>query len=442
MRFPILLEVLLLLLPCALIVGQDATSADSLLAVARKQAALKDYPASIQAYRSYLLNRRTDNDVRNELARTLAWNGQYDEALTQYDSVLQSDAPNFDARYGKCQTLAWRGNLPQAISESDTLVVRFRGNIDALLLSALLHARGKDFDRSLERNRLVLTEDPDNVEAMIGECLALEGLGKNDEAYAEISRFRERKKGNAEIEKIYESLSPKPRNQLFVRFQNESFDVAGRRDFRTFEAQAYRALQENLTMFVQFDSYRRFDRDDQSVGAGIYYTPASGQSLFGYALVSPNPRVTSSVDASLEYEYGFTPSSSAILDYRLLAFKTETAHIFSPGFMWQPGSAFELRPRAYITRTVLSKTTSYAFLVRASYEGWDAIEPFLYYSVGTEAFRGVTLDNIESAHSWSLTGGAKVMATNRIIVRVNYEYLNRIGQFRESSFDVGVGYLW
>lgn len=90
----------------------------------------------------------------------------------------------------------------------------------------------------------------------------------------------------------------------------------------------------------------------------------------------------------------------------------------------------------------MARATSYAFLVRASYEGWDDVVPYVFYSVGTEAYRGVTLDNIEASHSWSLTGGAKLVATSHIIVRVNYQYLNRIGKFRESSFDVGLGYLW
>lgn len=445
MRLSFFLTIVCFLIPIGLLPGQEISSvstSDSLLSFARRQAVLKDYSSSIQAYRQYLEGHGTDNDVRNELARTFAWSGQYDSALVQYELVLGTDSQNFDARYGICQTLAWKGNLKRAISESDSLVLHFRGNIDALLLSAKLHERDKDFVHSLIMNRQVLDEDPENVQAMIGVCDALESLERSGEAYAEIEKFRKRTRNNDEVEAMYRRLSPKALNQVFLRYQNESFDVKGRSDFRTFEAQGYRTFRNDLTVFVQFDAYRRFDQNDQSVGAGVYYVPAVQQSLYGYVLVSPDPKVTSNVDASLEYEYGFSTPSSVFLGYRLLTFKTETAHIVSPGFMWRPTPLFELRPRIFLTRAVVGKTTSYAYLVRASYEGWSSIEPYLYYSVGNEAYRAVTLDNVESSHSWSLTFGAKLEATRQIVVRANYQYLNRIGQFREMSFDIGLGFLW
>src|SRR5512146_2285742 len=88
-------------LPWCFLMGQGTSSAvspDSLLVAARKQSALKEFPASILSYRQYLESRSFDNDVRNELARTFAWNGQFDSALTQYDEVLRRDSQTFDAR--------------------------------------------------------------------------------------------------------------------------------------------------------------------------------------------------------------------------------------------------------------------------------------------------------------------------------------------------------
>ncbi len=445
MRWTVLFVVFTFLTSHCPLLGQAASTTvrpDSLLSLARKQAALKEYAASIRSYHSYLGEFGTDNDVRNELARTLAWSGQFDSALTQYDLIRRVDPLNFDALYGRCQTLGWRGDLKEAVAESDTLVSRYRGNVDALLLSAQLHARAGDFRRSLELNTMVNREDPENVPALLGMCAALEALGRPDEAREKVGKFREHNSRNGEVEALYQRLSPRPLNQVFVRFQNESFDVQGRSDFRTVEAQGYRALRSDLTVFLQFDSYRRFDQDDQAIGVGAYYSPGSGQSLYGYVLVSPDPRVTSTVDASLEYEHTLTMASSAFLDYRLLSFKSETAHILSPGFMWRPIPVIELRPRVYIDRTVIGKTTSTAFVLRTSYEGWDTIEPYLFYSIGNEAYRGVTLDNVESTQSWSITGGAKIMATRQIVVRVNYQYLIRISSFKEMSFDLGMGFLW
>ena len=434
-----------LILPCFFAFGQDSLShlsPDSLLSAARKNRSLNDISTSILAYRQYLENHPNDIDVRNELARTFAWDAQYDSALATYDEVLRSNSRNFDACFGRCQTLAWKGDYQVALQETDTLLLHFPGNIDALLLAARLHKGNRDFVRALELYHQVFAEDDQNIQAMLGLCAALLGMGKVREAYDEILAFRVRASGNEEIEKLYRELSPKPRNQLFLRFQDEHFDAQGRNDFRTIEVQYYRTLASDLTIFAQGDSYRRFDQDDQSVGAGVYYTVGSQESLYGYILASPNPQATSRLDALVEYEHGLSGSTLTFVSYRVLAFKTETAHTLSPGFTWSAIRPFELRPRVFISRTIIGKTTSYAFLMQATYNESEVLVPYLFYSVGNEAYRGVTLDNIESAHSWSITFGAKLVVSTQIIFRANYQYLNRIGQFRENSFDLGLGYLW
>lgn len=433
------------ILPCFVAVGQDTStrhSADSLLTEARTHLLRKEYTASIPCYEQYLRIHPSDKDVRNELARAFAWDTQYDSALVTYDAVLLVSPTNFDARYGRCQTLVWNQEQRAALLEADTLMIRFPGNIDVLLLAGRLHFWNKDFARSLELNRQVLTEDEENVPALIGACAALQAMGKGNEAYLEVSNFREHVRENGEIEKLFEQLSPPPRNQVYLRVQNEHFNVANRSDFRTIEAQYYRTIRSDLTIFAQADAYRRFDQNDQSLGCGAYYTITHDESLYGYILATPNPKVTSNVDALVEYERVLSQSISAFASYRMLAFRTETAHAISPGFIWNVRPVFELKPRLFIVRTIVGKTTSYAFSAQASYTGSEDVVPYVFYSVGNEAYRGVTLDNVVSAHSWSITVGGKLMLTSRIAVRASYQYLNRIGQLQENSVDVGLGYFW
>ncbi len=444
-RVRIHLAVLCFFLPCFQTLGQEVLphpSPDSLLLIARNHQSRGEYSHAILTYREYLQLRPGDDDVCNEMARTFAWNAQYDSALSMYDEVLQRAPRNFDARYGRCQTLAWTQNRTAALKEVDSFLRDFPGNVDVLLLAARINLWGKNLTRSLELSRQVLLEDPENVPGMIGVCAVLQAMGDIDEAYTEVSQFRQRVRGNKDVERLFESLAPKRRNQLFLRFQNEHFSTGTRSDFRTFEAQFYRTLSHGLTLFAQADAYRRFGQDDQSFGVGGYYAPANGGSFYGYLLASPDPKVTSSVDATLEYTHEIFTPVSAFLAYRLLAFKTETAHILSPGFTWAASRAFEVKPRIFISRTIVGKTTSYAFSVQGSYTRWSTPTPYVFYSVGTEAYRGVTLDNVESVHSWSITVGCKYDLNERIVVRGYYQFLSRIGSFHDNSLDVGLGYYW
>lgn len=435
----------LFLFPCTTAWGQDSLSLrppDYLLARARESLSGKHFPESILYYKGYLQQHPLDDDVRTEMARTLSWNTEYDSALTNYSIVLARNEKNFDAGFGKCQVLGWKQEYPEAIREVDRLLQLYPRNIELLLLAGTLYLANNNFDSSLEMNQRVLSLESGNQDALLGRCRALQGLGRTDQAYAEIQSARLRFPENNAIEQLYVALQPKPRNQFFVRYQNENFDVKNRSDHRTVQAQYYRVIKSGLTVYAEMDAYRRFDQNDQSIGAGAYYTISRQESLFGYCLVSPDPTVTSIVDASVEYNREVEGSFSVYLAYRLLDFKTETAHIVSPGFSWTILRGIELRERIYISRTVQAKTTSRALSIQCSYAGLTDLTPYVYYAVGNEAYRGVTLDNIESSDSWSVTIGGKYAITGGIVLRADYQYLNRIGYFHENSLDVGVGYYW
>jgi hypothetical protein len=77
-----------------------------------------------------------------------------------------------------------------------------------------------------------------------------------------------------------------------------------------------------------------------------------------------------------------------------------------------------------------------------SSESLGNIQPFLYYAVGNEAYRGVTLDNVESSDSWSVTIGGRYVVSRELTLTVGYQYLNRIGFFHSNLFSLGGGYFW
>jgi hypothetical protein len=178
------------------------------------------------------------------------------------------------------------------------------------------------------------------------------------------------------------------------------------------------------------------------VGIGVYYDITTRQSLFGYCLVSLDPKITSTLDCSVEFTQGIANEVNAFVAYRFLDFKTETVHILSPGFSLSIIPGVTIKPRMYISRTVVLKENSVAYALQITSEALGRIRPFLYYAVGNEAYRGVTLDNIESAASWSATIGGRYVVSRKFTLTVAYEYLNRIGFFRSNAFTIGGGYYW
>ncbi len=439
------LLVLLTLVPWYLGTGQNARSIDSLnatLSQARTLLQEKDYVGAVARYKEYLLVKPTDDDVRNELAKTYSWDSEYDSAVAQYDIVIHNDRNNFDAHFGKCQVLAWKHDFQDALKELETLVILSPQSIDVFLLAGKIHAWNEDFAHSLEMYQKVLILDGLNEEALVGKCKALEGLGNKEEAYAAITDARKNVPHSIAIERLYAELTPRPENQVYASFQQERFDVQDTSVHRTFTAQYYRTLKTGLTIYGEFDAYRRFNQDDQSVGIGAYYAIAARQSLFGYCLVSLNPKVTSAFDCSIEFTQGIANELNAFLAYRLLDFRTETVHIISPGFSLSVVPGITIKPRMYISRTVVLKTNSVAYALQITSEALGNIRPFFYYAVGNEAYRGVTLDNVESAASWSATIGGRYVVSRNFTLTVAYEYLNRIGFFRSNAFTIGGGYYW
>jgi YaiO family outer membrane protein len=442
-RLPVL--ALLTLIPWFLSTGQNAGSPDSLnviLSQARLYAQQKNYAGAVALYWHYLLVKPADDDVRSELARTYSWGSEYDSALVQYDIIIHNNRGNFDAHFGKCQVLAWKHDFPDALKELETLVILSPQNADVFLLAGRINAWNKDFARALAMYQKALAIDDLNEEALLGTCTALEALGKREEAYSEITDARKRLPHSVSIERLYTELTPRPRNQLYVNVQEENFDVPDRSDHRTFTAQYYRTMRNDLTLYAEIDQYRRFDQNDQSLGIGTYWTIAERQSLYAYCLVSPNPKVTSAVDCSLELTQRITNPLSVFLAYRLLDFKTETAHILSPGFSVGIFHGIIIKPRVYVSRTVVTKTTSVAYALQVTSETFGKVHPFFYYAVGNEAYRGVTLDNVESSESWSVTIGSRYTFSRALTFTIGYQYLNRIGFFRSNAFTVGGGYYW
>lgn len=425
---------------CQTVISND--SLQTILTQARSLVQQKDLPAAIERYELYLRVRSSDDDVRNELAKTYSWNAQYDSAIAQYDLVLGDNRNNFDARYGKCQVLAWKHDYEGALTELESLMILSPMNLDVFLLGGKIYAWKEDFARSLEMYQKALSLDGLNVEAIAGKCRALDGLGENEEAFEEISDARTRFPDNAIFQQLYEQLAPRPKNQVYVGFQNENFDVTYRSDYRTWTAQYYRTLRKDLTVYAEFDEYRRFDQDDQSLGLGVYWGLGNGRSLYAYCLASPDPRVTSTVDFSAEVSQQISEPVSVFAGYRLLDFKTETAHIFSPGFSLDVGKVVVIRPRLYVSRTIMAKATSVAYAIQVTTERIERARPFFYYAIGNEAYRGVTLDNVESSQAWSLTVGSRYWITKVLVVTGAYQYLNRIGFFRSNAFTFGAAYYW
>jgi YaiO family outer membrane protein len=83
--------------------------------LARTLARAGQFEQATVLYRDILTRHPTDLDIQIGLARALSWRKQYDAAIRLYQDILRQDNTNREALQGLADTLFWSGATPQAI---------------------------------------------------------------------------------------------------------------------------------------------------------------------------------------------------------------------------------------------------------------------------------------------------------------------------------------
>ncbi len=152
----------------------------------------KDFPRAVDLYRSALGDAPGDRDVRQRLARVLAWSQRYDEALAEYDRLVEPGAA--DLLLERAEVLSWAGRVDEAIAAFEAVMAQDPGNARAargLARSYRWSGRNAPADRAYAR-ALALEEDPEARQ----EWAALRAgfpprTGAEAELYSDSEDFRE-----------------------------------------------------------------------------------------------------------------------------------------------------------------------------------------------------------------------------------------------------------
>jgi YaiO family outer membrane protein len=232
------------------------------------------------------------------------------------------------------------------------------------------------------------------------------------------------------------------RNELIVFGLNGSFDDYPRSADRTLSLQYYYTASPSAKIFVEAGTHRRFEANDQSVGGGFYYNLDRQNSFYGYGMVGINADQIPLVDITGEYTRLLVPRVTAGIGYRYARFKDETVHMALPSFTLYTFPRWTLASRFYLSYIQSTGDVRFSYLLRVSYDVSERFVPMLWYSVGSEAYRGGTIDEVRSAYSWSLGAGGKFELNRWLRLRFGYEYLYRIEVFHQHTLTVSFSVLW
>lgn len=138
-----------------------------------------NYRESARQYRFYLRIHPEDHRARREYARVLAWQDDPNarrEAITQLDQLLERDPDDMSLRLQRLQVRAWSGMTNERDRlEQDRIRRQLEDDLDfnpynsaVRLELASLHILRQDFDSAMRQYRIILNEEPFNIQAQQG----------------------------------------------------------------------------------------------------------------------------------------------------------------------------------------------------------------------------------------------------------------------------------
>ncbi len=140
---------------------------DALEAVARVEAARKNFAQAIAVYRQVLALQPEDRGAKIQLARLLSWNHQYVESIRAYQSVLAKAPADPEAMEGLAAVEEWSGNCVEAEAIYSQLASAHPENAGYIYQAARLEAAIRQYPAARDRLAMVLALDPKQLDARL-----------------------------------------------------------------------------------------------------------------------------------------------------------------------------------------------------------------------------------------------------------------------------------
>jgi tetratricopeptide (TPR) repeat protein len=140
---------------------------DALEAVARIDAAGKNFAAAIAVYRQVLALQPQDHSARIQLARLLGWNHQYDDSIRVYQSALAQMSGDDEALEGLAAVEEWAGRLTDATAIYAQLASAHPADPLYAYQAARLEAATNQYPAARDRLATVLALDPEQLDARL-----------------------------------------------------------------------------------------------------------------------------------------------------------------------------------------------------------------------------------------------------------------------------------
>jgi YaiO family outer membrane protein len=237
-----------------------------------------------------------------------------------------------------------------------------------------------------------------------------------------------------------DSLSPK--NEFLMFFQNSSFTDPSRTHHITLTAQYYYSPSRRFRIFGDFSSYRKFDQDDRSAGLGMYLLADRKNSFYGFLALGFSPKIIPKVDLTAEYTRLLADRLAGIIEYRTMAFTSESVQMLVPGLTVYEIPRWTFTPKVFLAKLSSASDIRSTFFLHVAHDLSERVSPELYYAVGSESYRAGSLDYLASQHSWGITIGSKITCTESLRLRLHYQHIVRAGYFEENGVDAALSYLW
>lgn len=140
---------------------------DTLEAMARVEAARKNFTQAIAAYQRILAARPQDRAARIQLARLLAWNHQYADSIRAYQTALAQAPDNAEALEGLAAVEEWSGKSADAAEIYGQLASTHPENATYIYQAARLEAASYQYPVARDRLATVLALNPQQLDARL-----------------------------------------------------------------------------------------------------------------------------------------------------------------------------------------------------------------------------------------------------------------------------------
>ena len=394
--------------------------------VARTRALTTEHGPASTAYQLLLTEYPEDDEIRGELARALAKEGQLEQAVLLYRDILTRHPADVDVRIGLARVLSWQKQYDAAILLYQEILRQSDTNREALQgLADSLFWRGATQDALVQYSRLYqLTGDEAIATRIKTVAAALEASPQ-----APVG--------------LRDSIVRLPyRDYLKLGYGQFSYShgIPGERDI-LIEASKSIGAQ---TVIARVEPINRFGFHDTPVSAELYsplwrrawgYVAAQGAMNPQF---SPNYSIAGELSQGLGIAHPLLSMFEVSFGYRRLSYKTDDIDLLMPGItVFLPFNVWITEKLYYVPDTGAMTLAS-----RVTWRPTNRLQLFASGSFGTSGERIVATQDVARVSSRAFQGGITLPITERISLEATGYYEDRGTLYVRRGGSFSIIYHW